>query len=288
MFEGGADTHYLTIPEEDKRQLYSGFIENKEVRGEFMESGQNIIFRIPGTRPGFVFKDFSIDVPFDLINDVSLRLGSQIVECLKPEWFDVLHFAYEIEKTNGRLPFYLGKVGLVGAVYHTIDIVVNLKVGMRRFSFFTPIQPNFKMNFNKYTSLLSQTPTIEMVYYQTNRVSWGGRRLPTMNHPVTHLFIDDDLSHLELSVHGVGTSGISKVIILRRIKQIGCYSVFSFVSSLDDYEHTINFTRVDEVYIIVDDDHDFFTTNTSLNPVIAINRQILRNVAGMYGVKWSS
>ncbi len=320
MFRGTQDEHFAALQRENnKQQLYSEFVENivveeyrpiqvegyrpiQEVEGRFANTRKRITFQIPQNMhppvstvalplflySDFVIKDIAVNIAFDLIDNVSLRLGDQIVERLDPKWFDVLHFVYNIEKADGRIPFYLGNMGIPLAYYHTVEIIVTLKEPIGLLAVQTP-----NLNFKKYNrtppSLLQTVPqtrtrhhiTNERAFCQSSMVSRIDKRF-YIKHPVTHLFVAGDLRHLELSVVG-RDSGTPKRIVLGRIKQIGHYSLFSFVSSLDDFEHTINFSWVDTSFVT--NDCDLFVGNDT--PIIAINRQILCTGGGMYAVRWA-
>ncbi len=283
------------------KPLYSEFIENIVITGRITLDKCNnccIVFEIPGGRIGeeFIIKDFSVDTPFDLINSVTLRIGNNNVDKMDRRWFDVLHFVYDIEKPRdgGYLPFYASsKLGLVGPSQHNITVRVDIlkQCGI-------PPESKFTMNFNKYTSssppripwFADNAETTTSVYYQTHDLFIRSTNLRViLNQPTTHIFVAGDIPQLKMTFSYCNIDkeekGIQEVV-LDKIKQIGGFSVFSFVSALDDFEHSINLGRVDIVRITNDD-----LVEDELEPGWisggAINTQELMYGRGMYAVKFS-
>ena len=220
-----------------------------------------------------VFSEFALNVPAELIDNVTIEIGRQQIERIYGEIFEVLYDLYELPKTNEDgdtvIPFYLSKCGVEKLQYHNIEITVKLKEKIGNNKFY------IKYKVQKTTSKHKKEILLYQVHGPGLYRNCGKRMI--FNHPVGYIIYMTDQNELELIINS-----LKDILKLKRVKKYvtasSTISLFAFADNLTDFDHFINFSRIDSSLINNYKDSTMY---------YCINTQPLRIMGGMAGLKFS-
>ena len=209
-----------------------------------------------------IAREFAINVKSELIDSIEIIIGVQRVERIFGDMFEVLYDMYDLPETNEEgytiIPFYLSKFGIEKLKYHETKVIVKFKKAPQEYELKIKLQHSIVTNPKN------------ILLHQIQKHEFGNRLC--INHPVSHFIVNGDLEALDLSFNGQDN------IIIKRCKKYETCSLFSFVDNLNDYDHMINFSVIDNAII----------KNHNKNLIYyCINIQILRSMNGMAGLKYS-
>lgn len=245
----------------DTPQIYGEYQKTVE-----MIKKNNSTYLIPADSVKGVIRNFSTTIPFDTIESVILEAGGQWLEKIDGDHFKVLQNVYQID--NDKLPFYLGKIGIVGVEWHDIIIKFTFKSGVKT-------TYDWKVSFDVYSTLIDIPVDL---YYQT-QIFCNNRIV--VNHPVSVICVKGYAKSINLDLTYASKDKSCKYFItLHKTEFVDGYSLFYFGNKLNDFEHMINFSRVDVAIIKCDE-------SETIPEGFVISTQVLKIRNGMYGVKYS-
>ena len=241
--------------------------------GPTTNSNSNKSIEITFTLPTCSVKNFSINLKSSSIKKIVLIVGGQRFDSLNGEFFKLLYYIYDIPEfdDNGytNIPFYHWKIGIPSLEYHNVQLYIVLN-DLNEFNeswitYFIPILRENKkiiLSFNRCEQL-EDSKELKVVTYQVQYYGITSIKKINFNHPVFYLALDKDISELKLKfvkfndVYKLEHGNWGKRILvppthpddvyyltLKRVKEIGEYSLFSFVKNLQDYNHSINFFNI--------------------------------------------
>jgi hypothetical protein len=225
------------------------------------------------------FKGFRISST-EGIESINIIIGTyNRLDNIPIDIFDTMCHVYDIPTKNNdnfiNIPSYISVSGCPGLTYHNLEFEL---VFNKEYSSKNSITELNKFYF-KYDVHYSSRHETERNIYLTYQISssYLYNKSPRIhfNHPVFYLLIKDpSLKTLKLRFNNNEVF----IINLERKSLIGDYSVFSFVDHLKDFDHSINFSRIDITEIMSD---------IKTNQIYSICSQEIAYANGMACIRFS-
>lgn len=224
-----------------------------------------------------VYHSFAVNINPDDINYVYFEVGGQTFDRIYGDIFDALYDLYDIPRVNDNgytiIPFHMSKLGIELVKYHEIHIKIVIKPYRK-----CPLN-NVNIQYSKQYAIGKHDELKEMLTYQIQNtgcrsedeiVSDKGYYRANFVHPLLYILIEDDEETLELTINAYYP------FTLKRIKKYKHVSLFQLAEHLRDFDHTINFSKVDN-----------FRLKTNAKNVYSVTSQVVTCMMGMAGIRFS-
>jgi hypothetical protein len=235
-----------------------------------------------------LFKNFAIE-SIDNIKSIDIEIGNNLIESIDIDAIDVFCDIYNIPKFDEKgwynIPFYISINGIPSIDLHTIKFKITFNKEFEEEPILIFKYDTFKYNydtfkyvesFNIFDYMLNKVKehNVFLTFQNKKYIINKDNEIEYQGHPVFHLFVKNPiLEFLELKLD-------ENSLIIPRSKKIGDYSLFSLVDNLKDINHTINFSRVKIIKIIM--------SKNITSEVYAVYSNIIKYHQGMAGIMFAN